>query len=87
MDLDLFLCMTKFSTDLYEPFFRFGFLAKMPRIRVLKYYLLPFTVVCDQQMNIIYYLVFSTELLNSDHLIFVSPNVTGTGKERKGGIG
>jgi hypothetical protein len=59
----------------------------MPRLRVLKYSLLPFTVVCDQQMNIIYYSVFSIDLLNSDHLIFVSPNVTGTGKERKGGIG
>jgi hypothetical protein len=34
-------------------------------------------------MRIIYYSVFSIELQNSDHL----RNVTGTGKERTGGIG
>jgi hypothetical protein len=33
-------------------------------------------------MSIVYYSVFSTELQNSDHLVFLSPNVTGTGNER-----
>jgi hypothetical protein len=40
MDLDMFLCMIRFSPDLYEPIF-LVFLSMMHMLLVLKYYLLP----------------------------------------------